>query len=154
VSRETRDDSLLLASGKATPSSSDCKAKMSGVALNKAKAKARLSSEVKAKVPLGASATNALSEANIASLTKALLSSAKFAFSSRVKALSAKLALSCEARSSGKTILASLMTKKKAFKAKLKAFKPKRANFQSLRVFVSDWLGPINTNLRDYLRNK
>jgi len=41
---------------------------MSGVAFNRVKAKARLSSEAKAKTPLGAGATNVLSETNLASL--------------------------------------------------------------------------------------
>jgi len=60
----------------------------------------------------------------------------------------------CEAIISGKAILASPVTKKKAFKVKLKASQLKRANFQSPRVSVMDQLGPTNTDLRDYLSNK
>ena len=82
---------------------------MSGVALNRAKAKARLSSEAKAKAPLGTIATNELSEANLALLkSKALLSGAKLAYRSRAKSLSAKPASSCEAKSFGEAILACL----------------------------------------------
>ena len=61
ASREARDDSLLLASDDAAPTSSDCEAMMSGVALNRAKVKARLSGEAKAKMPLGASTAQVLS---------------------------------------------------------------------------------------------
>jgi len=46
---EARDDSLPLASGEAAPTFSSCEAKMSGLALNRAKAKARLSSRLKPK---------------------------------------------------------------------------------------------------------
>jgi len=60
----------------------------------------------------------------------------------------------CEAKSSGEAILASPITKKKAVKAKLRAFQPNRANNQSSRVFVLDWLVPVSTDLRDYLSNK
>ena len=60
----------------------------------------------------------------------------------------------CEAKSSGEANLASPTTKKKAFKAKHMAFQPMRANFQSPRVPMLDQLGPTNTDLRDYLRNK
>ena len=59
-----------------------------------------------------------------------------------------------EAKSSGEAILASLITKKKAFKAKRRAFQPNGANNQSSRVFVLDWVVPVSTDLRDYLSNK
>jgi len=52
--RWVRDDSLSLASCEAAPISSSSKAKMSGVALKRSKAKARLSNEVKAKAPSSA----------------------------------------------------------------------------------------------------
>jgi len=59
---------------------------------------------------------------------KALHDKAKFTSKGRTKAV----ALPCEA------ILASLITKKKAFKAKPKASQPKGADFQSSRVSVTD----------------
>ena len=48
-----------------------------------------------------------------------------------------------EATLSGETILASPITKKKAFKAKPKASQIKRANFQSPRVSVMDRLSQL-----------
>ena len=60
----------------------------------------------------------------------------------------------CEATLPGEAILTSPIAKKKAFKAKSKASQPTRADFQSPRVSVMDWLGPVNADLRDYLNNK
>jgi len=154
-SRGVRDDSLSLASCEAAPISSSSKAKMSGVALKRRKAKARLSNEAKAKAPLGASAAPARSGANVASLKViAQRTSAKLTSNNEVKALNAMPASHGEAKSSGEAILASLITKKKAFKAKPRAFQPNRANNQSSRVFVLDWLVLVSTDLRDYLSNK
>ena len=60
----------------------------------------------------------------------------------------------CKATLPGEAILTSPIAKRKAFKAKSKASQPKRANFQSPRVSVMYRLGPVNTDLRDYLSNK
>ena len=99
--------------------------------------------------------TLALSEANLASLkSRASLSSTKLPSNSETKALSAKTTSLREVKSHGEAILGSSITKNKVFKANPKAFQPKRANFQSLRVSVLDRLGPVNTDLRDYLSNK
>ena len=46
------------------------------------------------------------------------------------------------------------MVKRKAFKARPKVSQPNRANFQSPRVSVMDRLGPVNTDLRNYLSTK
>jgi len=136
-----------------TPTSFGREAMMSGVALNRATAKAWLSSEVKAKAPLGASAAQALSEANSASLkADALLNSARLASNNRAKAISAMPASPCEAKSCCEAI--SPMTKKKASKTKPKAFQSKKANFHSPRVSMLDQLDPLNTDLRDNLSNK
>jgi len=71
----------------------------------------------------------AFSEANLASLrAKALLSSTKSASNSEAKVPCAKIASPSEAKSHGEAILALPMTKKKAFKAKLKASQPKKVN--------------------------
>jgi len=88
---EDRDESLLLASSEAT-SVSSCETIL---ALHKAKP--HFSHEAKAKAPLGASATLALNEVNLASLkSKAPLSSAKLASSNKDKILSAKI--TCQAK--------------------------------------------------------
>jgi len=127
ASREERDDSLILASGEATPTFFDCDAMMSWVALNKANAKARLSNEAaKAKARLSseaakaklayptrlnpkhhlALAAQAISRANSALLKEdALLNSPRLASSSGAKALSAMPASPCEAKSCGEPIL-------------------------------------------------
>ena len=122
---------------------------MSGVSLNRDKAKACIFSEAKAKSPLGVSTAQAYSEAN-----SALLNSARLAPCSEAKAVCAMPTSPCKAESSREAILDSPMTKKKAFNAKPKGFQSKRANIQSPRVFVLNRLSPINTYLRDYLSNK
>ena len=78
---------------------------------------------------------------------KALYKRVKFSSKGRTKAVASP----CEATPSGEAILASPMAKRKAFKARPKASQPNRANFQSPRVYVMDPLGPVNTDLRDYL---
>jgi len=119
-------------SGKTTPASSSREAEMSGVALSRAKAQARSSSEAKAKAPCGASTAQPRSGANIASLkAPAQCYTSSFASSNKAKVLCANLASPCEAKSHSEAILASLETKKKAFKAKPRIFQPKRATIQS-----------------------
>jgi len=51
-------------------------------------------------------------------------------------------------------MLTSPTAKKKASKAKSRAFQPKKANIQALQVSVLDRLGLANTDLREYLSNK
>jgi len=102
--------------------------------------------EARDKAPLGAN-----NEAILASLEgKAQHSKAKSASKGRIKIV----ASSCEATLSGEIILASPVAKKKAFKAKPRASRSKGASFLSSRVSVLDRLSPVNTDLRDYLRNK
>jgi len=98
--------------------------------------------EARNKAPLGAN-----SEAIPASLEgKALHDKAKFASKGRTK--------KGEATLSGEVLLASAITRKKALKAKPKVSQPKGDNIKSSQVFVMDWLGPVNIDLRDYLSNK
>jgi len=80
---------------------------------------------------------------------KALHSKAKLTSKGRAKTSSL-----CEATLSGEAILPSPIAKRKAFKAKPRASQSKEASFQSSRVSVLDRLGPVNTDLRDYLSNK
>ena len=75
----------------------------------------------------------------------------KLASNNEVKTLSAMPALPCEAKLFDEAILASPTTKKKAFKAKPRAFQAKNTNNQSPRVSRLDRLNSINTELRDYL---
>ena len=80
--------------------------------------------------------------------------SARFTSSGKAKAPSSQTASPCEAKPYGEAILASPSAKKKAFKVKPKASQSKGGIFQSPRVSVLDWLGSVNTDLRDYLSNK
>jgi len=134
---------------------------LSGVVLNKAKAKTRLSSETKAK------ALCVLSEATSLTLSdgaKAAFNSceanALYAFgetkaSTRKVLLSnAKTASPNEAKRHGEAILASPMVKRKTSKAKPKASQPKKFILRSPRVPILDRLGPVNKDLMDYLSNK
>ena len=59
-----------------------------------------------------------------------------------------------EATPPGEAILASPIAKRKAFKARPKASQANKAIFQSPRASMMDRLGPVNTNLRDYLSTK
>ena len=81
---------------------------------------------------------------------KALHSKVKLVSKGRVKIAASP----CEPTLSGEAILVSPIARRKAFKTKPKASQPKGASFQSSRVSVLDQLGPINTDLRDYLSNK
>ena len=66
----------------------------------------------------------------------------------------AKVALPGEDSMCDEAKLALLKAKQIAFKAKSKISQPKEVVLQSPRVSVLDRLGPINSDLRDYLRNK
>jgi len=109
-----------------------------------------LSCEGKAKAPIGAN-----SEATTASLkSRSPLGYATLTSSSRVTTLKAQIASPCEANLHGKAILASPTSIRRASKVKPKAFQPKKANFQPLRVSVLDHLGPANTYMRENLSSK
>ena len=98
----------------------------------------------------GKALPSANNEALLTSLVeKALHNRAKFASTGRTKTV----ASSCEATPCEAT-LASPMPKKKALRARPKASQPNMASFQSPRVSVMDWLGIVNTDLRDYLSTK
>jgi len=119
TSRQVRNGSLHLASGKTTPAYSDRKAEVSGIALSRAKAQARLSSEAKAKALCDANPAQPYNGANIALVkAPAWCYTANFTSSSKAQAPCANSALPCEANSYNEAILASPETKKKAFKAK------------------------------------
>ena len=105
-----------------------------------------LSREARGKAPLGAN-----SEAILTSLEgRAMRRKAKLISKGRAKTV----ALPCKVTLSGESILASPIAERKAFKAKPRASQPKGVSFQSSRVSVLDRLGPVNTDLRDYLSNK
>ena len=89
-------------------------------------------------------------EALLISLTGKTLHRARFASKGRTKAVTSPR----KATPPGEAILASPIAKRKVFKARPKASQPNRANFQSPRVSMMDRLGPVNTDLRDYLSNK
>ena len=94
-----------------------------------------LSCEVKNEAPQSAN-----SEAISASLKgRALCNRAKLTFKDKAKIIVSP----CETTLSSEAILASPIAKKKAFKAKPKASQPKGASFQSPRVSMLDWSGPV-----------
>jgi len=115
ASRRVRDGSLHLASGELTPAYSNRMAEVSRIALNRAKAQDRLSSEAKAKAPCDANSAQPHNRANIASLKAPARSYiASFASSSKAKALCANSASTCEDKSHSEIILTSPETKKKS----------------------------------------
>ena len=150
ASHRVRDGSLHLASGEDILAYSGRKTEVSGIALNRAKAQAHLSSEAKFKALCSANLAQPRSEANLASLKAPVQCYiASFTSSSGAKELFANLALPCEAKSHNKVILTSLETNKKH-----RVFQPKRAIIQSPRASVLDRLGPVKIGLREYPSNK
>jgi len=111
-------------------------------ARDKAPSAKDLCREARGKAPLGAN-----SEVILASLEKQLCTT-KLSTPSKAELKP------CEATLLSEAILTSPIAKRKAFKAKPRASQPKGTSFQSSRVSVLDRLGPINTDLRNYLSNK
>jgi len=150
--------SLLIASGEAALTTCG----REGVALNRAKTKACFSSEAKAKslcVSSEAISQASSGGARIASNnevnTLCASSEAQASASEANKALLTKATSSGEAKAHGEFKPASPMAKQTTFKkVKSKTFQPKGVILQSFRVSMLDRLGPINTDLRDYLSNK
>ena len=134
---------------------------LSGVALNRAKGKARFSSEAKARAPSVQSEDTSLVPSRAAKIApNSSETNTLYAFgeakasASKVLLSSAKTVSPSKAKPHSEAILALLMVKREASKAKSKASQPKKVILQSRRVSMLDRLGPVNTDLRDYLNNK